>query len=361
MQTNMDFSKRMVSWLSVLSLIFLTQCHSGSRTVEDLKLVKVDTVLSCSSVSVVDFPGSVQPGREVKLAFRVAGPIASLPVEEGQMVRKGALIAQIDPRDYEIQLAATKAEYEQIKGEAQRIIELHKRQSVSENDYEKAVAGLNRITAKYEAHKNALADTRLVAPFDGFIQWRYYQKDETVAAGMPVVSIISVNQLSVEVDLPAKDYLNRDQFDRFYCLSDVYPGQRFPLQFSEIVHQGNQNQLYRLRLDLAANETYPLAAGMSVSVQIEFKKEDRPETIIPLNALFYEQNQAFVWVYNTGTSVVERRAVTVSSIDDQGRVMVREGVQSGEIIVSGGVHTLKPGEKVRILPATTKSNVGGIL
>lgn len=361
MRASLIFFRGMVFGLIGLSLLSLAQCKPVNTKGEEVKLVKVDTVLAPSSVSMVEFPGSVRPGSEVKLAFRVAGPIVSLSVEEGQMVRKGTLVAQIDPRDYEIQLAATKAEYEQIKGEAERIIELHKRQSVSDNDYEKAVSGLNRITAKYEAHKNALADTRLLAPFEGFVQTRYYQKDETVAAGMPVLSLISLNQLSVEVDLPAKDYLNRGQFSRFYCVSDLYPGQRFPLQFSEIVHQGNQNQLYRLRLNLDANDSSPLAAGMSVSVQIEMENSGHSETIVPLNALFYDQDQTFVWVYNAGTSVVERRAVSVGLVDDKGLVLIRSGLQSGEIVVSGGVHGLKPGEKVRILPGVSKTNVGGVL
>lgn len=361
MSVNMNFFRGMLFVLGGVIFLLIYGCQPKGVAKEEIALVRLDTVKSCSSVSVVEYPGSVRPRREVKLAFRVAGPIASLPVEEGQLVRKGTLVAMIDPRDYEIQLAATTAEYEQVRGEALRIVELYKRQSVSENDYEKAVAGLNRITSKYEAHKNALADTRLLAPFDGFIQKRYYQENETVAAGMPVVSIISVNQLNVEVDLPAKDYLNREQFDRFFCMSDIYPGKLFPLQFSEIVHQGNQNQLYRLRLNLAAEDGFPLAAGMSVSVRVEFKKEHRSETIVPLNALFSQQERSFVWVYEPATSLVSKRAVVVKSVDDQGVVTLLEGVQAGEQVVSGGVRGLKEGQMVRVMPAISKSNIGGVL
>ena len=76
----------------------------------------------------------------MKLAFRVAGPIRKIYVNEGQYVKKGQLLAELDPRDYQIQFNATQAEYTQVKGEADRIIELYRRGSVSVNEYDKAVA-----------------------------------------------------------------------------------------------------------------------------------------------------------------------------------------------------------------------------
>lgn len=67
----------------------------------------------------------------------------------------------------------TEAEFRQVKGEAERVIELYNRKSVPVNDYEKAVYGLRQITAKYNAHRNALEDTRLLAPFDGIFKKRF--------------------------------------------------------------------------------------------------------------------------------------------------------------------------------------------
>ena len=82
---------------------------------------------------------------------------------------KGQLLAELDPRDYQLQYNATRAEYSQVKGESDRVIELYRRGSVSVNEYDKAVAAKKRITALYNVHRNALNDTRLKAPFDGYI------------------------------------------------------------------------------------------------------------------------------------------------------------------------------------------------
>ena len=151
-------------------------------------MVKTETVKNYENELQVTYPGRVKAAADVDLAFRVAGPIIRIPVQVGSFVRKGEVIAEIDPRDYELQYKATEAEYKQIKSEAERVIELYNRKSVPENDYDKAVYGLQQITSKYNAHKNALKDTRLVAPFDGYIQKKYFDTDETVAAGMPVIS-----------------------------------------------------------------------------------------------------------------------------------------------------------------------------
>ena len=127
----------------------------------------------------------------------------------GNFVRKGQVLAQIDQRDYEIQLAATEAEYNQVKNEAERVIALYKKDVVTENQYYKAVHGLEQITAKYDSHKNALADTKLIAPYNGYVQKTYYSARETVGAGMPVVAMIGTATMEVEINIP-RTYMLRE-------------------------------------------------------------------------------------------------------------------------------------------------------
>ena len=195
----------MIGWILGVGLA-AGACGEGNTVREKAPVtVKTDTVRLLEDKLSIVYPGRVKAASDVKLSFRVAGPILEVVPEEGAFVKRGELIAQIDPRDYELQLAATEAEYKQIKGEAERVMELYRRGSSSVNDYEKAVYGLNQITAKYDAHRNALADTRLVAPFDGYIQEKFYDAHETVAAGYPVVSMINSAYFDVEIDIPASD------------------------------------------------------------------------------------------------------------------------------------------------------------
>lgn len=82
-------------------------------------------------------------------------------------MRKGELIAEIDPRELRSAIFGYGGGVQTGGAEAERVIELYKRNSVPVNDYDKAVSGLQQITAKYKAHQNALQDTRMLAPSTG--------------------------------------------------------------------------------------------------------------------------------------------------------------------------------------------------
>ena len=364
---------------SLFGLILLMCACGNSQTKQDRgkATVQADTVKSYQGELSIIYPGKIKAASEVKLSFRVAGPIRAVLPEVGAFVKKGELIAEIDPRDYEIQLSATEAEYNQVKEdgetdllsvairevkeEAGRVIELYKRGSVPANDYDKAVSGLKQITAKYNAHKNALADTRLTAPFDGYIQKKYYDSHETVAAGYPVVSMINSNYFDVDIDIPSSDFVRQGLFKSFSCTIDVFPGQVFPLELIEITRKANLNQLYRMRLRLKPVPGVDIAAGMSVNVTIEYNPNEEVLTVIPLSAMFEENGASAVWVYNPKTQSVTKRVIQLSRLLKTGELIVSEGLAAGEIVVSAGVHSLKEGMSVELLKPVSKTNIGKLL
>lgn len=342
-------------------VLSLSACRSSRSADQSVMMVKAETVKNYQSELQTTYPGRVKAAADVDLSFRVAGPIVRIPVEVGQFVRKGELIAEIDPRDYELQLKATEAEYRQIKAEAERVIELYKRNSVPVNDYDKAVFGLQQITAKYSAHTNALKDTKLLAPFDGYIQKKYFDVNETVAAGMPVISMINTHYFEVEIDIPSSIYIRQGAFQQFSCMADVFPEHVFPLELIDITKKANLNQLYRVRLRLRPVADLPLAAGMSVNVTIDFNAGHVAFTEVPLSAIFEENETSSVWIYQPEEKQVTRRSVTISQILKDGRVILTDGVQEGEIVVTAGTHKLKEGMKVELLKPVSKTNVGGLL
>ncbi|MDL2290098.1 efflux RND transporter periplasmic adaptor subunit [Paludibacteraceae bacterium OttesenSCG-928-F17] len=337
-------------------------CKSEKNQKTDIKTIKATEALVYGENKTVTFPGKVKASSDINLSFRISGPISKIHVKEGEFVRKGQILAEMDDRDYKIQFSATEAEYNQIKGEAERIIKLYEQESVSENDYEKAIAGLQQITAKYNAHKNALADTKLTAPFDGYVQKRWYDKDETISAGMPVFSVISTGEPEIIVNIPAGDFIQRDKFDTFTCSFDIYPETIFPLDLISINQKANLNQLYTMRLKLRANGNKSLPTpGMSTMVSILFKPENSHLVSIPMTAIFEKNGQSAVWVYNPTQQTVQFRPVKLSEILTDGTVVISDGLQAGETVVSAGVHTLQDGEHVKLLPEISQTNVGGML
>ena len=343
-------------------LLIATGCKQQKEQKEVIKTVKVDTAVTYGEKKTVSFPGKVKAASEVNLAFRISGPITKINVTEGQFVRKDQVLAEMDSRDYTVQLSATEAEYKQVKAEAERIIRLYEKQSVSENDYDKAVSGLQQVTAKYDAHQNALSDTKLRAPFEGYIQKRYFDKNETVSAGMPVFSMISAETPEVEINIPAGEFIQRDQFDSYSCYFELYPDRTFPLELLSINRKANLNQLYTVRLRF---KEYPHSSmpspGMSTMVTIQYKPENTTMVSIPLTAVFEIDHIPTVWVYDGAQQKINARSIRISEILTDGTLIVSEGLTDGEQVVSAGVHSLSDGKKVKLLPRATTTNVGGLL
>lgn len=344
-------------------ILFLhASCSQKDVNKEIYPFVKTTTVLAHENKREIVLPGKIKASLDVNLSFKVSGTIAKMAVNSGDKVRQGQLLAELDPKDYQIQFSATEAEFKQVKGEAERIIALYERGSVTANDYEKAVYGLQQIAAKYDAHKKALEDTRLYAPFDGYIQKRLFQPNETIAAGYPVLSMINAGNMEVEVNISSSVFLKRSSFTDFLCTINVLGQQSFPLDLIAINQKANMNQLYTMRLGFkgifgAASPT----PGMTTVVSIFYNDEKEGNVAVPLSALFEKNAESFVWVYNPDNSLISAQKVEPIELLLDGTVVLAEGLDAGDIVVSAGIHSLGEGDKVTPLPAVSPTNIGGLL
>lgn len=349
-------------WGAAALLLLAGGCRDRQAPLEIPRLVKLTEVNGNGGTLAVTYPGRMKAASEVKLAFRVAGPLKRVYVGEGQAVKAGQLLAELDPRDYRLQYDGAKAEYEQVKGEAERVIELYRRGSVSINEYDKAVAARKRVTALYEANRNALEDTRLKAPFDGYIQRKYFKAPEIIGQGTPVLSMIGDGSFEVEVDIPAADFVRREEFAGFHAVADVYPDSILPLELLDVSRGANYNQLYNVRFRVKKDAAPHLAAGMSVSVTIDFKPSGKDVCLVPVSALFQQAGGSRVWVYDGDKETVRSQPVEVQRLSKDGWAVVRcAALRRGQSVVSAGVAGLKEGQKVKPLPPVSPSNVGGLL
>ncbi len=334
-------------------LALLAGCAGGTSKEEYARYVQCDTVKAAgSAVTQSRFSGRVKAASEADVAFRVAGQIAGMDVTQGQFVRRGTVIARLDDRDYRTQLAATEAEYNRIHAEAGRIVELYEKKSVTPNEYDKAIYGLKQITAKLEAHRNALSYTRLVAPFDGYIQKKLFDVGETVSAGLAVVSIVSTESPEIEIHIPTADFIRRGEYMKATATIDGFPDRTFELELAGINRKANLNQLYTATFRI--REASPVTPGMTAMVTILYEAEGTRLMRIPFTALSGDS----VWITDNGRAV--RKAVKVREIKNDGTVFV-EGLNEGELIISRGIHTLNEGQRVKRLPAKSGTNAGGVL
>ncbi|SHI32489.1 RND family efflux transporter, MFP subunit [Tangfeifania diversioriginum] len=342
-------------------LVLLAGCAGNNNgQTEIIRKIKIEPVQQSDSLVVRTYSGMVNEANQVNLAFRVAGPIQKILVKEGDYVRTGQVVAQMDTRDYEVQLAAALAQYEQVKAEADRVIELHNRESVAGNDYDKAVSGLKRVEAQLKNAKDQLNDTKLTAPVSGYIQQVNFLENELVDAGMPVASLIDVGHYQVEVEIPVALYVDRENITSFSGLQPAVTAGEFPLQLLSYSRKANNNQLYKVQLRLNPASQPKLAPGMDIQVNIVRKNPAGAQSCVPLNALFNDGGKTYVWVYQANGRVQKREVVT-GQLTGDGRIRISGGLNVNEQVVVAGVNQLNENEQVKPLEPVAETNVGGLL
>lgn len=342
-------------------LVLLGGCGGNNKEQNEIiRKVKIEPVQQADSLTVKNYPGIIKGASELNLAFRVAGPIQRILVKEGDFVKQGQLVAQMDTRDYEVQLQVAQAQHDQVEAEAGRVIELYSRKSVNENDYDKAVSGLKMVGAQLKNAKDQMKDTQLHAPVSGYIQKVNFLENELIDAGMPVISMINVGHYQVELEIPVSLYVERDAIVAFSGFQPTISDKAFALQLLSYSKKANNNQLYRVQLRLNPSNQLQLAPGMDVQVKIELATNGGPQTCVPLTALFNDKGKTFVWVYQPSQSVQKREVVT-GRLTGDGRIRISEGLQPEEQIVVAGVNNLRDNERVEPLEAADETNVGGLL
>jgi len=345
----------------LICLALAAGCKSNHNSEEQVvRKVVIEAVKAADTLVVKSYSGVIREASEVNLSFRVAGPIQKIYVREGDYVTEGQPVAQIDTRDYEVQLQAAQAQFDQVGAEAGRVIELHSRQSVAGNDYDKAIAGEKMVAAQLKNAMDQLNDTRLVSPVAGYIQKVNFMENEMVDAGMPLATLIDVRHYQVAVDIPISLYAERDAIVSFTGIQPAVSGEEFPLQLLSYSRKASSNQLYRLQLRLNPASQPKLAPGMDIQVSIAMKSGG-PMACAPLNALFNEGGETFVWVYLPAEGIVSRREVVTGKLTGDGRIQIIHGLRPDEKIVVAGVNHLNDNQKVGLIEPVAETNRGGLM
>jgi multidrug efflux pump subunit AcrA (membrane-fusion protein) len=169
----------------VISLVFsLNGCGKKKEEVvkkEVVRPVKIMTVSLAGAEEVKrEFPGKVRADQVVDLAFQVAGPLITLPVKEGQHVKKGQILARIKPRDFETEIDKAKAKALEAEQQFLRYKDLYAKNQVSKADFDKYKSQYDISRAHQKEAEDALDDTFLRASFAGVVARKYVENFQDV-------------------------------------------------------------------------------------------------------------------------------------------------------------------------------------
>ncbi len=341
----------MKALLPTLVVMMLSSCSSRQQSATTIRPVK-STIAQRANYIERDFAGMSTPDEEVNLAFKVSGQILDIPVSDGDLVRKGQLLAQLDPRDFELQVTADRSSFEQAESQLNRIKRLLDRDAVSKQEWESAKTAYDKARSIYENSRDLLQQTELRAPFEAVVEATYANPFERVASGARVVRIVLPLTTTVKFTIPESSLSTlEDSTTMFSVEFDNYRGVDFVAHLDSYAITTSEASGFpvSLTIDNPSPLTYKISPGFSCRVTMSSVDKNQGAISLPLSAIYAPTASGeYVWII-TDKDRVEQRAVTLGELYGSNRVIVNSGVGIGERVVTAGVYQLKENEEVKIL------------
>ncbi len=390
--------------IGVIALIFIFVLVNLFRSGEKTYKVEVDKVKKGDITSIVTGSGKVQAITDVKISATVPGVIISLPVKDGDMVKKGQLLVQIDPSEYkstvaqaEAQVNSARASLEQAKLVYERQKKLYEKNLTSQEQFDQTQTQYNVAKAQYEQSqanlnqaKDLLAKTTITSPMNGKITELMKKEGEMVTGATynptEIMTISDLTAFEVEVEIDETDIAKVKLDQGAKIKIDAFPDTSFEGEVSEIGNTakitgyGTQDQVVNFLVKvLLKDEVKGIKPWMSASVDITTASQ-KEVLNIPIAAVVMREEKKDTLNTNTkkgeaeaststeeepkdkkkkkeveGIFLVEKdRAKFVpvkTGIADQQNIEIVSGLKENDQIITGSykiLRTLKDGDKVKI-------------
>lgn len=339
--------------LTVLCFFFLIGCKSAPKQESvsaSPRPVKVAQVKALGTIR-RQYTGVVKATESSILAFKVPGTLIELNIEEGQKVKRGELIARVNPYDYELEYQTATTNYNTARSIYERTDRMHQADATALQNLEITQADFIRAESAKNIAQRTLDYTRLLAPFDGIIEKKYAENYEEVLAGQAIARLVNPHEIEVEFILPETSIQLLQLPKKIYVEFDTQKGRLFVSEIKEYVYASNGAGIPVI-LNITDQEFAPyqqnVFPGFSCKVIIELENDISNSYLIPESAVFIQNGQDYVWIVDPQTKEVEKRPVTVRRIGN--RIFVTQGINSADLLVTAGVEALHNHQQVSLLP-----------
>ena len=328
--------------------------------------VRVTEVVRGDISTVISLTGDIEPWRQVNIVPDLPGKVARIHVEEGDKVKQGQLLAELDTRTAKLQLqqveaglAVAQANLHSASKDWKRIQELHQKGTISPQQYEKVQLGYEAAKAQLQQAEAALDMARhqlevslMKAPFDGVITGKNINEGEYInpamggmgPGGSSVVTLMDLSQVKIKVNISEKD-MKRVRIGQETCITvDAYPGKTFYGKVSNI-HPAADPMSRTFKIDIAVpNEDMALKAGTYARVKLCVVVHK--SVLLVLEKGMLERQGGFLLFVADGD--VARMREVKPGLSSEGVVEIVDGVQEGEKVIVEGNYGLKDGARIAV-------------
>ncbi|WP_313458125.1 efflux RND transporter periplasmic adaptor subunit [Pseudomonas sp.] len=341
----------------LLAGLLLAGCGQDEQAPPPIRPVLSVKVEPQAQAQLGRFAGSIQARYESTLGFRVGGRIARRWLDVGAQVKAGDTLATLDPTDQQNQLRAAEGDLARVQAQwinaqadARRQQQLYDRGVGAQAQLDVAQTNLKTTGASLEQARSAVSQARdqldystLRSDHAAVITAWQAEAGQTVTAGQAVVTLARPDVKEAVIDLPTGLAEQLDRGLTFTVASQLDPTITTTASLRELEPQADATtRTRRARLSLAST---PAAFHLGTAISVTLSSQVTPRAELPASALLERDGKTQVWVIDPQHKTVALRDVTLIARRGDS-IVVGEGLQPGEQVVTAGVNSLKPEQKV---------------
>lgn len=349
--------------LAALPAASLSACQPEADTSPpQVRPVRTVTVVKRDVGETVSYTGRIQAENETRLAFRISGRMVERPINVGDHVDPGQVVARLEPQDElnalrtaQASVAAAQGQLNQAQSTFDRQKTLLARDIASRAQFEQAEsalktarAQLDTAEAQLKAAKDRVSYTELRVDAGGTVVATGAEPGEVVQAGQMIIRVARKDGRDAVFDVPAQ-LLRSAPSDPVITVSLTDdPAVTATGRVREVSPQADPvTRTFEVKVGLTDP---PAAMRLGSTVVGRMKLDTAPVIEIPATALTESDRRPAVWVVDPKDMTVSLRNVEVAR-NDPATVAIADGLDTGEIVVTAGTQALHPGQKTRLLDA----------
>jgi len=353
-------------WLVLFAVgVVLASCKPDTKVAApEVRPVRTVTATRGEAGETVVLTGHIQAEDEPALAFRIGGRMIDRPVNVGDRVESGQVLAKLDPenelnalRSSESALTAAQGQLTYARGDFERQRQLlvnghtpRSRFDQSQKALQNAQSQVDNTEAQLQIARDRVSWTTLTADATGTVTARGAEPGEVVQAGQMIVRLARQGGRDAVFDVPAQLLRSAPTDAQITVRLTDDPSVTATGRVREVAPQADPvTRTFQVKVGLSdPPETMRLGATVTGSVKLE----SEPVIAIPASALTELNRQPALWIVDPKGLTVSLRNVELLR-HDPGTVVIAQGLDAGDIVVTAGIQALHPGQKVRLLGSSS--------
>jgi membrane fusion protein (multidrug efflux system) len=291
----------------------------------------------------IQITGAVIPNESVALRSEISGKIEKIHFREGQPIKRGDLLVEINDEEMVAQLERLKYTQKLNEDIEYRQRQLLEKEAISREEYEIALTTLNTTLSDIKEREARLAKHKLHAPFDGIIGLRAVSEGSYISPSDLVVNIYNINPIKIEFSVPGKysTFVNKGDFINFKVESseNTFRGAIYAIE----PRIDPRTRTLQIRA-ICRNDKRALIPGQFAN--IDYVLDVVPDALmVPAESVIPELNSHKIFTYKNGIVSQEVIAIGLRTEDE---VQIIDGINAGDTVITTGILQIRQGMPVDI-------------